>query len=574
MQNKELIQYAAYAAIERILNEYFRESNLYQAPPQDNQWSIQLSELETLTGTFRYWSAMGHHLYGPEVWLLDGKSKKLTTYKEAIARILQYMAQSADNQTAVQQHMTQIMSDIDNSIHRTARYLQSSKTDYIEDRYIVSEQSLYLGHPFHPTPKSASGFSEADLERYAPECHTSFQLHYIAVHQDVILSRYVENMENQVATVLHQLAGLDMSELPKDFILLPIHPYQIGVLRQHPQFIQYSEQGLIKDLGVSGDIVYPTSSVRTVFSKALNIYLKLPIHVKITNFIRTNDLEQIERTIDAAQVIASIKDDVETPHFKLMFEEGYRALLPNPLGQSVEPEMDLLTNSAMIVREGIPNYHSEKDIHVLASLFETMPDAPTSKLSLVIEESGLTSEVWLECYLDRTLLPILTLFSNTGISLEAHVQNTLIELNDGIPEVCYVRDLEGICLSTTIAMEKQLIPNVVSTSSPVVYAHDEAWHRLKYYVVVNHLGHLVSTIGKATQNEDELWQLVARRLMDWKEEYADNAVFVECVEDLCQSPTIAAKANLMSKLNDCGGNPIYTHIPNPICHNKEVSYCE
>ncbi|MBN4890343.1 hypothetical protein IDG70_07780, partial [Staphylococcus sp. EG-SA-26] len=42
---------------------------------------------------------------------------------------------------------------------------------------------------------------------------------------------------------------------------------------------------------------------RTVFSKALNIYLKLPIHVKITNFIRTNDLEQIERTIDAAQVI-------------------------------------------------------------------------------------------------------------------------------------------------------------------------------------------------------------------------------------------------------------------------------
>ncbi|ATY55799.1 TPA: L-2,3-diaminopropanoate--citrate ligase SbnE [Staphylococcus argenteus] len=574
MQNKELIQYAAYAAIERILNEYFRESNLYQAPPQDNQWSIQLSELETLTGTFRYWSAMGHHLYGPEVWLLDGKSKKLTTYKEAIARILQHMAQSADNQTAVQQHMTQIMSDIDNSIHRTARYLQSSKTDYIEDRYIVSEQSLYLGHPFHPTPKSASGFSEADLERYAPECHTSFQLHYIAVHQDIILSRYVENMENQVATVLHQLAGIDKSELPKDFILLPIHPYQIGVLRQHPQFIQYSEQGLIKDLGVSGDIVYPTSSVRTVFSKALNIYLKLPIHVKITNFIRTNDLEQIERTIDAAQVIASIKDDVETPHFKLMFEEGYRALLPNPLGQSVEPEMDLLTNSAMIVREGIPNYHSEKDIHVLASLFETMPDAPTSKLSLVIEESGLTSEAWLECYLDRTLLPILTLFSNTGISLEAHVQNTLIELNDGIPEVCYVRDLEGICLSTTIAMEKQLIPNVVSTSSPVVYAHDEAWHRLKYYVVVNHLGHLVSTIGKATQNEDELWQLVARRLMDWKEEYADNAVFVECVEDLCQSSTIAAKANLMSKLNDCGGNPIYTHIPNPICHNKEVSYCE
>lgn len=88
MQNKELIQHAAYAAIERILNEYFREENLYQVPPQNHQWSIQLSELETLTGQFAYWSAMGHHMYHPEVWLIDGKSKKLTTYKEAIARIL------------------------------------------------------------------------------------------------------------------------------------------------------------------------------------------------------------------------------------------------------------------------------------------------------------------------------------------------------------------------------------------------------------------------------------------------------------------------------------------------------
>ncbi len=152
--------------MKKILRRKFISST-----PQNHQWSIQLSELETLTGEFRYWSAMGHHMYHPEVWLIDGKSKKITTYKEAIARILQHMAQSADNQTAVQQHMAQIMSDIDNSIHRTARYLQSNAIrDYVEDRYIVSGQSLYLGHPFHPTPKSASGFSEADLEKYAPEC--------------------------------------------------------------------------------------------------------------------------------------------------------------------------------------------------------------------------------------------------------------------------------------------------------------------------------------------------------------------------------------------------------------------
>ncbi|MGV1143707.1 hypothetical protein ACV56Z_11010 [Staphylococcus aureus] len=69
-----------------------------------------------------------------------------------------HMAQSADNQTAVQQHMAQIMSH-HNSIHRTARYLQSNTIDYVEDRYIVSEQSLYLGHPFYCLPRVQSGSS-------------------------------------------------------------------------------------------------------------------------------------------------------------------------------------------------------------------------------------------------------------------------------------------------------------------------------------------------------------------------------------------------------------------------------
>lgn len=68
------------------------------------------------------------------------------------------------------------------------------------------------------------------------------------MHQDVLLTRYVEGKEDQVEKVLYQLADIDISEIPKDFILLPTHPYQINVLRQHPQYMQYSEQGLIKTL--------------------------------------------------------------------------------------------------------------------------------------------------------------------------------------------------------------------------------------------------------------------------------------------------------------------------------------
>ncbi|WP_256083325.1 hypothetical protein, partial [Staphylococcus aureus] len=56
------MKHAAYAAIERILNEYFREENLYKVQPKNHKWYIKLSEIENLTGEFRYWYAMGNNM--------------------------------------------------------------------------------------------------------------------------------------------------------------------------------------------------------------------------------------------------------------------------------------------------------------------------------------------------------------------------------------------------------------------------------------------------------------------------------------------------------------------------------
>ncbi len=97
----------------------------------------------------------------------------------------------------------------------------------------------------------------------------------------------------------------------------------------------------------------------------------------------------------------------------------------------------------------------------------------------MIEQSGLAPEAWLECYLNRTLLPILKLFSNTGISLEAHVQNTLIELKDGIPTYALSEILKAFVYLRTIATEKQLVPNVVAASS-LLYMH-----MMKHGIVLN-----------------------------------------------------------------------------------------
>lgn len=558
MQNIQNKAIAEQAALERMLNVYFRENQLYHNAPEHQQWHIRLNANETLIGTFLYWSMMGHHVYQKQVFIKKGDVISPVTCQHAIERLLSIFKDES-NHARVQE----IYADIQNSMSRTAHYLNDKDDTRTVDHYIQSEQSLYLGHPFHPTPKSSKGFTSEDLKRYAPEYHTHFQLHYLSVDASLILARDVEGLTDTVTKTLYQLAFMDKADLPQGHTLLPLHPYQMRHLQEDPVFKAQLDCGRIIDLGQRGRSVYPTSSVRTVFEKELNIYLKLPIHVKITNFIRTNNFEQIERTLDAATVIAHVKNMFETPTFKLMFEQGYRALHL----ETSSSDKDWITETALIVREGINEYDESKDIHVLASLFETMPNATHSMLYDRVQQSGLSVETWLQRYLDVVIQPMLTLFATTGISLEGHVQNTLIQFQEGIPKVCYVRDLEGVCLSETLAREAHLVPQIVDSNSPVVETHETAWHRFKYYVIVNHLGHLVSTLGKATGDEAQLWRVVRAQCQSW----TTDKKIQRYVEDVLASVTFSAKANFMSKIKNCSENPIYINIPNPIRHVEEVS---
>jgi len=566
VQSNQNIETATHAAVERILNVYFREQNLYHTQPEHNVWHISLGSAKKLVGQFNYWSEMGHHLYHPVMRVQDNDTTLYLTPMEVIESLFEMLAEQTEDTDELQITLQKIYQDIENSVKRTALYLSNADTTHTEDHYIVSEQALYLGHPFHPTPKSAVGFSEDDLFKYAPECHTRFQLFYLQVDRSLLLERCVEGRDETVDALILQLAQLEKQDIDPGYALLPIHPYQINVLKAQATFKQWFQEGLIKEIGVTGYEVYPTSSVRTVFSKDLNIYLKLPIHVQITNFVRTNDYEQVERTIDAASVIASIKPNYETPHFKLMFEEGYRAVN----GTSEADDFDLLANTAMIVREGIEAYHSQKSIHVLASLLETMPHHPESTLGEIITQSGMSDASWLSEYLAITLHPMLELFAETGISLEGHVQNTLVEFESGRPKTCYVRDLEGVCIAETIAKQTQLIPNIVKEDSPVVYSDAAAWHRFKYYIIVNHLGHLIATMGKRAGSETTLWHTVRTTLIAWSQHENTSTQMKNYIDDLYQSATFSAKANFMSKIKNRGDNPIYTDIQNPMFIEEEA----
>jgi siderophore synthetase component len=158
---------------------------------------------------------------------------------------------------------------------------------------------------------------------------------------------------------------------------------------------------------------------------------------------------------------------------------------------------------------------------------------------------------WLRRYLAISLLPLLEIFDRDGVGFEAHAQNSLLHTDGGWPTRFWVRDMEGTSVS-----RKRLRRGAVAPNSPLLYDDDEAWLRLRYYAVTNHLGHLIAVLGQYTDaDESFLWRGVREVLAA-----ARNAT----ATDLLARPTLPAKANLVSHFAGRGETPLYVEVPNPL----------
>jgi N2-citryl-N6-acetyl-N6-hydroxylysine synthase len=115
--------------------------------------------------------------------------------------------------------------------------------------FLKSEQALYLGHPFHPHPKSKDEFSSHDLSLYSPELKGSFQLHWFFVSNEYLEVKVAPNHHfNQQNIYLHDLEDLT-KKIPSGFTAMPIHPWQKQHLLKNSEIKKLIEQNKIIDAG-------------------------------------------------------------------------------------------------------------------------------------------------------------------------------------------------------------------------------------------------------------------------------------------------------------------------------------
>jgi len=457
------------------------------------------------------WSLLGRGRFNSAPFLKQfGRPWRPVSIMEAVNLLLREMAGELR-----QEINDELQQQIENSIAVTHAFL-NAPVSRKDDAFINSEQSLLWGHPFHPTPKSRSGVSMAELLACAPEIGAEFPLFWFRIDPALLQQRGSPGA----------LSMLEM--LAQGENCYPCHPWEVAHILRSPLYQAARQRGLITPLGYRGLTMSPTSSVRTLYRADQPYFLKCSIHVRLTNCIRKNAWYELESAVYLSEHLEASFKRLERryPAFRIMREPAATSLDFSSVatsGQEAE-KRHLQECFGLLYRENLPrNERRQYDIVMAGAVFawdrfgESLLtpriQALASRRDITYQQAAL---LWLSVYLEAILPGILGAFFDEGIIFEPHLQNTLIGLRQGLPQKVWIRDLEGTKLEPGCWPRYRLDGLSEHARESVYYSRDKGWKRVAYCLLVNNLSEALFHLADGDRQLEQLgWDLLADKLSAW-----------------------------------------------------------
>ncbi|MFS8095713.1 hypothetical protein LFM09_01115 [Lentzea alba] len=376
------------------------------------------------------------------------------------------------------------------------------------DLYQRSEQALIAGHRYHPAPKGRGGLPAREWLPYSPEVHTAFSLAHLE-------GSFIDDG--------------DVSLLPAGVLLA--HPLQLSLLGIAPEVADHE--------------VWPTSSVRTVYDPAADLFYKFSLDVQITNDVRRLWAHDLRWIPPLARVLSPVFSDIAStyPGTAFLIDRGYRT------------SPDSFEGLAVVVRDGIRRHTMPGVTPLLAAgISEGFDGNPLDGLS---REDALR---WFRKYVSVIVPPVLHAFFAHGVVMECHLQNVLVGVDaSGMPVQAFYRDHEGMRLLES--HHGPLLSEVDADGRGVSEA--KGWERLQYCLVVNHLTEIAGAVLDRHPGLD-VWAEAAEVFVAYAQDHGSPALLAS----LFESPSVPAKANLLLRWTRAeGAASTYVNFPNPLYRN-------
>ncbi|MEU0137510.1 IucA/IucC family protein [Streptomyces sp. NPDC006296] len=555
------------AGTENLLRCWTRENDLPR--PQGSTLRIPLPASGTaLIVPVTHWSATGWHRFGAPV-LENAPADAPEADAVTVAALLGREGEHSPGADLVVR--------VADSVRHTAAFIEDRRrapgAPAGADPFLTAEQSLVLGHPLHPTPKSREGLSESETRLYSPELRGSFPLHWMAVDRSVLVTESTWTKAGRTvpaeALLAPHTAGLS---LPEGSTPLPLHPWQAAEVLRRPDVVALREKGLLHDLGPHGEHWHPTSSVRTVHRPGSDLMLKLSLGVRITNSRRENLRKELHRGAEVHRLLRTGLADrwrKAHPSFDIVRDPAWLAV-DHPDGGPV-PGLDVMLRHNP--------FGPADDAVCIAGLTapRPWPDRPGthSRLADTVQSlaartgrtTGAVSAEWFLRYLDRVVLPVLWLDAHAGVALEAHQQNTLVLLDaDGWPAGGRYRDNQGYYFreSHRPALEARL-PGIGAVSDTFVSdaVTDE---RLAYYLGINNVFGLIGAFGAQRLADEQLLLAAFRRFLESAVPLGSPlpAYLLETGQLRCKANLLTRMHGLDELVGPVDTQSVYVTIANPL----------
>ncbi|MFC9758050.1 IucA/IucC family protein [Streptomyces sp. NPDC056921] len=556
------------AGTENLLRCWVRETGL--SGPDGRTLRIPLPASGTaLLVPVLYWSATGWHRFGAPV--LEGAPEGAPPADAVtIAALL--------GREAGRDEGADMVARVADSVRRTAGFIAERRraphAPAGADLFLTAEQSLLLGHPQHPTPKSREGLSEAESRLYSPESHGSFALNWMAVDRSVLAtdSAWTDGGRPVPATELitAHAQGLD---LPDNTAPIPLHPWQARELRHRPEAAALLDAGLLHDLGPHGERWHPTSSVRTVHRPGAEVMLKLSLGVRITNSRRENLRKELHRGVEVHRLLRTglaTQWHAAHPGFDIVRDPAWLAV-DGPDGEPVQGLDVMLRHNP---------FGPLDDAVCIAALTSPRPwpgrTGMHSRLARIVHSLaattgrtvGAVAAEWFLRYLDRVVGPVLWLDAHAGVALEAHQQNTLVLLGpEGWPVGGRYRDNQGYYFreSHRAALEHRLAG--IGSVSDTFVSDEVTDERFAYYLGINNVFGLIGAFGAQHLADERVLVAAFRRFLG-----PAAAMGSPLPTHLLEMTHLRCKANLLTRmhgLDELVGpvdtQSVYVTIANPLC---------
>ncbi|MGG0456843.1 IucA/IucC family protein [Bacillus mycoides] len=595
-------QIAEHATIQSFLNCYLRETGSGEWITEDKRiedifcHSFQRDTIPTylccplsaqnvtLYGEVIYKSSTDRHLFGEQFYYQIGENKNVikADYITVIMFLIKEMSINYGEGTNPDELMLRVI----RSCQNIEKFIQGREQDTAElygfhTTFIEAEQSLLFGHLTHPTPKSRQGILDWKSSMYSPELKGECQLHYFRAHKSIVNEKSL--LQDSTTAMIKKELKYD-EKVNQEFIekycqedeysLIPIHPLQAEWLL-HQSYVQnWMNQGDLEYIGPVGKCYMATSSLRTLYHPHSKYMLKFSFPVKVTNSMRINKLKELESGPEGKEMLNTKIGEVleKFPGFDFicdpafitinygMQESGFEVIIrENPFYSENASDATLI---AGLVQDAIPGERTR-----LANIIHRLADLEGRSCEEVSLE-------WFRRYMNISLKPMVWMYLRYGVALEAHQQNSVVQLKDGYPVKFYFRDNQGFyfCNSMKSVLDNELAGIGERTGN--LYDDYIVDERFRYYLIFNHMFGLINGFGTAGLIKEEILLSELRSVLESFLPY--NREPSTFLSELLEENKLACKANLLTRFFDVDEltNPleqaIYVQVDNPLVREVAV----